>query len=299
MGCSHKVAERLQDGSNDYGGSDLFPFYDGLGSTTDLVDGSANVIGTYRYDVFGAIRSQTGSSPNQWLFTGEQRDGDSDMYYLRARYYDPPTGRFLSQDPAHAGHPYVYAANNPVLLIDPYGLDACDTVAGMIGADDECRWVADQAESGLEAAGDGLEKVNQEVIQPVENFVEDHGFEALKQCVIWGAGGALGFGAWGAVGGCAAGAGGVVAEALLGPNPYSECAAWGAAGIISRGGLRGALIGCATGVVSYYLPDSPEAQCLVWAAGGVTTAWATGNPGRAQRAGVAGCYSGALSLSEL
>ena len=134
MGCSHKVAERLQDGSNDYGGSDLFPFYDGLGSTTDLVDGSANVIGTYRYDVFGAIRSQTGSSPNQWLFTGEQRDGDSSLYFLRARYYDPAIGRFLSQDPAKAGHPYVYVENTPTNLTDPDGrCPWCAVAGGIVG----------------------------------------------------------------------------------------------------------------------------------------------------------------------
>jgi hypothetical protein len=39
----------------------------------------------YTYDVFGAIRTQSGSSNNYWLFTGEQRDSDSDLYYLRAR----------------------------------------------------------------------------------------------------------------------------------------------------------------------------------------------------------------------
>lgn len=38
--------------------------YDGLGSTTDLTDGSANVVDGYTYDVFGAIRSQSGSSDN-------------------------------------------------------------------------------------------------------------------------------------------------------------------------------------------------------------------------------------------
>ena len=53
----------------------------------------------YTYDVFGGIRTQSGSSANYWLFTGEQRDGDSELYYLRARYYDPAIGRFLSQDP--------------------------------------------------------------------------------------------------------------------------------------------------------------------------------------------------------
>ncbi len=58
------------------------------------MDGSGNAVARYTYDVFGAIRNQSGSSPNYWLFAGEQRDGDSSFYYLRARHYDPATGRF-------------------------------------------------------------------------------------------------------------------------------------------------------------------------------------------------------------
>ena len=48
--------------------------YGGLGSTTDLTDGAGAVTDAYSYDVFGAIRSSSGSSANVWLFTGEQRD---------------------------------------------------------------------------------------------------------------------------------------------------------------------------------------------------------------------------------
>lgn len=92
------------------------------GSTTALTDGSGNSVASYGYDVFGALRSQSGSSDNFWLFTGEQHDADSGMYYLRARYYDPAIGRFLSQDPLGAGHPYVYGSNNPVRYVDPLGL---------------------------------------------------------------------------------------------------------------------------------------------------------------------------------
>lgn len=54
---------------------------------------------TYEYDVFGNIRSQTGASANEFTYTGEQVD-TTEMQYLRARYYDPAVGRFLSQDPA-------------------------------------------------------------------------------------------------------------------------------------------------------------------------------------------------------
>ena len=91
-----------------------------MGSVRALTDASGNVLTTYGYDVFGAIRTQTGSSPNYWLFTGEQRDSESSFYFLRARYYDPTVGRFLSRDPfpGFAGSPqsqspYSYVMNNP------------------------------------------------------------------------------------------------------------------------------------------------------------------------------------------
>lgn len=80
-------------------GDQTYFLYDGLGSTTDLTDDEGDVVDGYTYDVFGPIRSQSGSSENYWLFTGEQRDSESGLYYLRARYYDPAIGRFLSQDP--------------------------------------------------------------------------------------------------------------------------------------------------------------------------------------------------------
>jgi RHS repeat-associated protein len=72
------------------------------------------------------------------LFTGEQFDAkarapqggkDVGLYYLRARYYDPSTGRFLTRDrvPVPARRPailnaYLYVLNNPVRYVDPMGL---------------------------------------------------------------------------------------------------------------------------------------------------------------------------------
>ncbi len=131
----------LQDGTNTYvygldlisatdgAGMQTYYLYDGLGSTTDLTDGSGNSTAGYGYDVFGAIHSQSGASANPWLFTGEQRDSDSSMYYLRARYYDPSIGRFLGQDPVSGlvlfpstQNPYTYALSNPANVVDPAGL---------------------------------------------------------------------------------------------------------------------------------------------------------------------------------
>lgn len=102
----------------DNGGGQEYYLYDGLGSTTGLSTSSGTV--TYEYDVFGALRSQAGSSANEFRFTGEQHD-PTGFQYLRARYYDPRTGRFLSKDPQGALNPYLYVGNNPVNFTDPSG----------------------------------------------------------------------------------------------------------------------------------------------------------------------------------
>jgi RHS repeat-associated protein len=82
-----------------------------------LVDLSGAVLKQYNYDVFGAIRSGLGSQANAWTFTGEQTDATTGLEYLRARYYDSATGRFISKDPAGTG--YRYGRSNPVSLADP------------------------------------------------------------------------------------------------------------------------------------------------------------------------------------
>jgi RHS repeat-associated protein len=103
--------------------------YDGVGSTTELTDEAGAVTDAYTYDVFGALRASAGSSANPWLFTGEQHDGDSGLYYLRARHYDPATGRFLGRDP-WAGPASVAQTQHP------YGLHYCDDIFGGIDSVD-------------------------------------------------------------------------------------------------------------------------------------------------------------------
>ena len=93
---------------------------DGLGSTTGITDNSGTVTGTYEYDVFGAVRAQSGAT-TEWSYTGEQND-PTGLEYLRARYYDASTGRFLSQDPLPLMQRYAYANDNPANLVDPSGL---------------------------------------------------------------------------------------------------------------------------------------------------------------------------------
>jgi RHS repeat-associated protein len=105
-----------------------YPLADGLGSTAALTDSSGAVTATYTYDVFGAVRSGTGTGSTDFGFAGQQDDPALGYQYLRARYYDPATGRFISKDPfpgvpgnPQSQHAYLYVQNNPINFIDPTG----------------------------------------------------------------------------------------------------------------------------------------------------------------------------------
>ena len=94
-----------------------------LGSNIVLTDDNQNVLARYEYDVFGAIRSETGTSDNTRKFTGKEFDADSNLYYYAARYYDPYIGRFTQRDPIGDGvNWYAYTYNNPLKYTDPTGL---------------------------------------------------------------------------------------------------------------------------------------------------------------------------------
>ena len=62
----------------------------------------------------------------------------ADLYFLRARYYDPATGRFIGRDPIEFAQRYAYAGNNPVAYTDPSGLGPCEDFAGFFGAEAWC-----------------------------------------------------------------------------------------------------------------------------------------------------------------
>jgi RHS repeat-associated protein len=132
-------------------GVNSYYHYDGLGSTRQLTDSSETVVASYTYDGYGNLIASSGSANNAYGFTGEQQFTEADnLVFLRARYYDPRVGRFISKDPrlspeyytkfqSRVGinamrsilqsllmkpqdlNPYVYTINNPVNLTDPTG----------------------------------------------------------------------------------------------------------------------------------------------------------------------------------
>src|SRR5208283_1868208 len=77
--------------------------YDGGGTVRLLTDSTGTVTDTYDYDAWGNAVNTTGSTSNVYLYRGEQYDSDLGFYYLRARYFNPMTGRFLTKDPVSCG----------------------------------------------------------------------------------------------------------------------------------------------------------------------------------------------------
>ena len=114
--------------SQERSGKTSIYLYDGHGSVVGLVNESGKVTDTYAYDAFGNLISSTGSTENNYRYCGEQFDETTGLYYLRARYMDTSTGRFISQDSYQGSifdpvslHKYLYANANPVMYTDPSG----------------------------------------------------------------------------------------------------------------------------------------------------------------------------------
>ncbi|QNM96752.1 RHS repeat-associated core domain-containing protein [Chitinimonas koreensis] len=101
---------------------------DGMGSTRLLTDAAGAVTDTFTFDAFGNELERTGTTTVTHLYRGEQYDPALAFYYLRARYYDPSTGRFPTMD-SFAGfamdppslHKYAYAHADPINKLDPSG----------------------------------------------------------------------------------------------------------------------------------------------------------------------------------
>ena len=119
-------------------GTALYYHYDVRGSTIALTDAAGNPTDQYAYDPFGKIANSLGTSANPFKYVGKYgvMDEGNGLAYVRARYFSPDLGRFITKDPltgtdgdSQGLHRYVYALNNPVMLVDVSGYTAIDILA--------------------------------------------------------------------------------------------------------------------------------------------------------------------------
>lgn len=159
----YRYADRLL--SLDTGAEVQYYLNDALGSTVNLTTDVGSVKVSYWLDPYGEIRKQEGSSVNRMVFTGQEHDEKTGLIYFGARYYDPDTARFITQDSylGEQGTPpsldrYLYAYSNPTVYIDWMGyLSWKDFVINPAGA-------------SMEAAGIGLGYLGEKVDQGVDKY---------------------------------------------------------------------------------------------------------------------------------
>ena len=110
------------------------------GNITGLVDTAGTLQNHYSYLPFGAADTTAEAVTNTLKFAAREYDAEVGLYYMRARYYDPGLGRFISEDPiglAGGMNAYSYASNAPADMADPFGLDGDPTCTHTTEADSQ------------------------------------------------------------------------------------------------------------------------------------------------------------------
>ncbi|MEM1485858.1 RHS repeat-associated core domain-containing protein [Oscillospiraceae bacterium PP1C4] len=125
------LISREQDGANQY------YLFNAHGDVTQRYDTLGNLLKNYKYDAFGNEEKPEPLDSNPFRYCGEYFDKETGEIYLRARYYDPATGRFGAEDSVRSAsytlpnkqktndplslNLYVYCNNSPIRFFDPSG----------------------------------------------------------------------------------------------------------------------------------------------------------------------------------
>jgi RHS repeat-associated protein len=217
------------------GAGTFYYHHDGLGTVANLTSATGTPQWSYTYEPFGSMRTEVRNDPsaptNLMRFTGEYFDMVSGLYHLRARQYDPATGRFLQVDPVAQSifdprvTAYTYVNNLPTVWTDPSGRCFLVCLGAAVGA------VVSGVSYGLRVAFD------EEVAWSWKGFVVNVGAGAASGAV---AGATLGLGLFVSAGASAAAnvaanqIGAYVCGAGLVPFPDAEALGWSIPGTLAQ-----------------------------------------------------------------
>ena len=150
---------------------------DGLGSVRQALDEGGQPVSYYEFDPYGNPVDTTGGG-DPYGYTGEWWDSATELLHLRARWYQPETGIFLSKDPwggdiyqSQTLNGWSYVQGNPILRIDPSGLKA------IIPWDQYYTWVFQNPYNG--PAQSGLGYTPMDIIDDIGNTLPDVAKQAL------------------------------------------------------------------------------------------------------------------------
>jgi len=121
--------------------STYYTVKDHQNSVLAFTDASGTLVESYAYDAWGNVtvydssnsELETSQLGNRYLFQGREYDSSTGLYYFRARWYNPETGRWLSKDPIGISgglNLYVFCGNSPVNFTDPLGLQSFNNPTG-------------------------------------------------------------------------------------------------------------------------------------------------------------------------
>lgn len=142
------VPVSVQVGSDPNSSPRYYYVYNGHGDVVALVDTSGGSVASYAYDAFGKLTAASENFGSGATWTNPYRydgrdgvryDGETGLYWMTVRAYDPELGRFLSRDPLNrsplfsSDQPYVYGGNNPLINVDPSGQRLVDVGAVSTG----------------------------------------------------------------------------------------------------------------------------------------------------------------------
>ena len=183
---------------------------DALGSTRLMTDATQASTAAYTYDAWGKVTAQTGETANKYKFTAREWEDEIKLQYNRARFYDPETGRFITQDPLTKGpddptiayysgvysiihryvkeyidalqpdktNRYVYCYNNPINFTDPLGLDADEDKVKGVG---EAAKAEQKGDTKAEEAGKSDKTGTEQKGKTSEDIKRDQGVETQQQ----------------------------------------------------------------------------------------------------------------------